>query len=452
MPLWQLWDSAPHTKGPRRGLSAHPPCIGYWEALVRSGTGRACYRPQPLSGGETKGALPGEDTHGWKRLCRGPAFPRRESGLPLENKKWTGRIEEGKRSQPAAPLPGSGRAGDDASGNGGQRAGSQRPQPRGNASPRRCLTPGWEEEEVRDERRMSKSTRGARLGRGASRIPAGSPQRPSPEAPRLARRCPKAPVPASPTLARVLGAHFRVQWEDGPSQLLTEQARACARGRSPELECSAGVWRNPREAFQPAQSAAGPTADARLRSQPRGARSAHQACPRRAGENPGRQQNRQNRLPLQAELLWRLRGHSVGRRGGRAWSLGREEPLEKGMAARSSRLACRIPWAEEPGGLQSTGHTEPGTTEWLTVSLSHCWCNGNSNTSTKKNWGNALPSEDKHSLVAAFKGMKFCDLADKELKIAVLRKFRAVKKYFKNLMKSGNNLWTKRYWMKRQKS
>ena len=101
--------------------------------------------------------------------------------------------------------------------------------------------PGWEEEEVRDERRMSKSTRGARLGRGASRIPAGSPQRPSPEAPRLARRCPKAPVPASPTLARVLGAHFRVQWEDGPSQLLTEQARACARGRSPELECSAGV-------------------------------------------------------------------------------------------------------------------------------------------------------------------------------------------------------------------
>ena len=46
-----------------------------------------------------------------------------------------------------------------------------------------------------------------------------------------------------------------------------------------------------------------------------------------------------------------------------AWSLGREEPLEKGMAARSSRLACRIPWAEEPGGLQSTGHTEPGTTE-----------------------------------------------------------------------------------------
>ena len=33
--------------------------------------------------------------------------------------------------------------------------------------------------------------------------------------------------------------------------------------------------------------------------------------------------------------------------------LGYEEPLEKGMATRSSVLARRIPWAEEPGGLQS---------------------------------------------------------------------------------------------------
>ena len=36
-------------------------------------------------------------------------------------------------------------------------------------------------------------------------------------------------------------------------------------------------------------------------------------------------------------------------------SLGWEEPLEKGMAAHSSVLAWRIPWAEEAGGLQSTG-------------------------------------------------------------------------------------------------
>ena len=32
-----------------------------------------------------------------------------------------------------------------------------------------------------------------------------------------------------------------------------------------------------------------------------------------------------------------------------------EDPLEKGMATRSSILAWRIPWTEEPGGLQSTG-------------------------------------------------------------------------------------------------
>ena len=30
-------------------------------------------------------------------------------------------------------------------------------------------------------------------------------------------------------------------------------------------------------------------------------------------------------------------------------------PLEKGMATRSSILASRIPWTEEPGGLQSMG-------------------------------------------------------------------------------------------------
>ena len=35
--------------------------------------------------------------------------------------------------------------------------------------------------------------------------------------------------------------------------------------------------------------------------------------------------------------------------------LGQEEPLEKGMATYSSILAGKIPWTEEPGGLQSMG-------------------------------------------------------------------------------------------------
>ena len=36
-------------------------------------------------------------------------------------------------------------------------------------------------------------------------------------------------------------------------------------------------------------------------------------------------------------------------------SLGRDDPLEEDMATHSSTLAWRIPWTEEPGGLQSVG-------------------------------------------------------------------------------------------------
>ena len=36
-------------------------------------------------------------------------------------------------------------------------------------------------------------------------------------------------------------------------------------------------------------------------------------------------------------------------------TLGREYPLEEGMATHTSILAWRIPWTEEPGGLQSIG-------------------------------------------------------------------------------------------------
>ena len=35
--------------------------------------------------------------------------------------------------------------------------------------------------------------------------------------------------------------------------------------------------------------------------------------------------------------------------------LGQEDALQEGMAPHSSILAWRIPWAEEPGGLQSMG-------------------------------------------------------------------------------------------------
>ena len=41
-------------------------------------------------------------------------------------------------------------------------------------------------------------------------------------------------------------------------------------------------------------------------------------------------------------------------------SLGWEDPLEEGMATHSSILAWRIPWTEEPGGLQSMGSQRVG--------------------------------------------------------------------------------------------
>ena len=40
--------------------------------------------------------------------------------------------------------------------------------------------------------------------------------------------------------------------------------------------------------------------------------------------------------------------------------LGRSDPLEKEMATHSSILACRIPWTEEPGRLQSMGPQRVG--------------------------------------------------------------------------------------------
>ena len=45
------------------------------------------------------------------------------------------------------------------------------------------------------------------------------------------------------------------------------------------------------------------------------------------------------------------------------WSLGWEDPLEKGMATHSSIVPWRIPWTEYPGRLQSMGLQELDMTE-----------------------------------------------------------------------------------------
>ena len=47
----------------------------------------------------------------------------------------------------------------------------------------------------------------------------------------------------------------------------------------------------------------------------------------------------------------------------RVQSLGQEDPLETEMAPHSSILAWKIPWMEEPGGLQSMGRKQSDMTE-----------------------------------------------------------------------------------------
>ena len=59
---------------------------------------------------------------------------------------------------------------------------------------------------------------------------------------------------------------------------------------------------------------------------------------------------------LYLELPWWLGWSSICLQCGRpGFNPSQEDPLEKEMATHSSILAWKIPWAEEPGGLQSVG-------------------------------------------------------------------------------------------------
>ena len=55
------------------------------------------------------------------------------------------------------------------------------------------------------------------------------------------------------------------------------------------------------------------------------------------------------------------------------WSLGWEDPLEKGMATHSSILAWRIPRTEEPGGLQLMG-SQRVSQDWVTNTFTSPVC------------------------------------------------------------------------------
>ena len=60
-------------------------------------------------------------------------------------------------------------------------------------------------------------------------------------------------------------------------------------------------------------------------------------------------------LASQATLVVKNLPASAGDIRMQVLSLGREDPLEEGMATHSSILAWKIPWTEKPGGLQSMG-------------------------------------------------------------------------------------------------
>ena len=84
-------------------------------------------------------------------------------------------------------------------------------------------------------------------------------------------------------------------------------------------------------------------------------------------------------------------------------SLGREDPLEKGMATYSSILAWRIPWTEELGGLQSMGWQRVGH-DWASITKrvscswldSLLWCSTISS-AVLDPWAIAIPYTETES-------------------------------------------------------
>ena len=77
----------------------------------------------------------------------------------------------------------------------------------------------------------------------------------------------------------------------------------------------------------------------------------------------GRKSQTQLSVHTHSGLLWWLSGkESACIQEMWVQSLGPEDPLEKEMETHSSILVWEIPWAEEPGGLQSIGSQESDTT------------------------------------------------------------------------------------------
>ena len=76
------------------------------------------------------------------------------------------------------------------------------------------------------------------------------------------------------------------------------------------------------------------------------------------------------RPPIWASLVAQMVKRLSTMRETRVWSLGWKDPLEKEMATHSSNVAWKIPWTEEPGGLQSMG-SQRVRHDWATYSYSY---------------------------------------------------------------------------------
>jgi len=77
--------------------------------------------------------------------------------------------------------------------------------------------------------------------------------------------------------------------------------------------------------------------------------------------------NNRNYCKYEASLVAEMVKNSHAVQETRVGSLGWEDSLEKRIATHSSILAWRIPWTEEPGGLQCKGHKESDMTECVCV-------------------------------------------------------------------------------------
>ena len=65
-------------------------------------------------------------------------------------------------------------------------------------------------------------------------------------------------------------------------------------------------------------------------------------------------------MPKRASLVAQTVKNTAAVSETQVQSLGGEDSLEKGMATHFSILAWRIPWTQEPGGLQSMGSQRVG--------------------------------------------------------------------------------------------